>query len=328
MQVKWDRFKGITAAIGLLIMIFDSSRALAGARSGLELCIKTVIPSLFPFFVLSAIFTSSCSNNSIHFAELLAKPLGIPKNGISVMIPALMGGYPVGAKCIGDLYRQKSISKSEAERLLSFCNNAGPAFLFGMVSGFFPKKQTILLLWMIQLSSAVLTALAIPYQPDKNPLHPPDIREKQANVMIASAKAMCQVCCWVILFRIIITFLEGWCLWLIPDRMQPLWIGFLELTNGCCELWKIEDIATRFIVCSCILAFGGICVLLQTASVIQGLPISCYFKGKILQTLFSFLLSCAIVLDNGLIYAAIIPVLLFVFRKSKNKYSNPGVLPV
>ena len=46
------------------------------------------------------------------------------------------------------------LQKHQAERLLSFCSNAGPAFLFGMLSGFFPEKKT---LWM--LGAAVVLAL-------------------------------------------------------------------------------------------------------------------------------------------------------------------------
>ena len=42
---------GIMAAVGMLVLIFDSALALEAARAGVELCLETVIPSLFPFFV-------------------------------------------------------------------------------------------------------------------------------------------------------------------------------------------------------------------------------------------------------------------------------------
>ena len=44
---------GTVAAIAMLILILDGRCALYSAAEGLELCIRTVIPSLFPFFNLS-----------------------------------------------------------------------------------------------------------------------------------------------------------------------------------------------------------------------------------------------------------------------------------
>jgi len=314
--------------MGLLVLIFDSSRALEGARSGLELCMKSVIPSLFPFFVLSMLLTGSPGQNQAYPLRLLYKALGIPKSAQSILIPAFLGGYPVGAKCVGAFYQRKQIHHQEAERLLAFCSNAGPAFLFGMVSVFFPERHLVWLLWFIHVFSAVLTAAAIPAKTSDSQMRQPDESVQRTSVIWPAAKAMCQVCCWVILFRIVITFLDAWFLWILPKEIRTVLVGILELTNGCCELMQIPDVKQRFIICSCMLAFGGICVLLQTASVTQGLSLGCYLKGKLLQTMFSFLLSCTVMLEKGLVFAVWIPVLLLLFRKKQNKYGNPEVVPV
>ena len=159
---KRNFLKGIMAAIGLCILILDSSLALQGAQDGIELCIKTVIPALFPFFVVSMLLISSISADIPHPLSVLSGCFGIPRAASPVIIPALLGGYPVGAKSAADFYRQKRIRKQEAERLLAFCSNAGPSFLFGMVAGFFPERKTVWLLWAIHILSAYLTAISIP----------------------------------------------------------------------------------------------------------------------------------------------------------------------
>jgi len=56
-------------------------------------------------------------------------------------------------------------------------------------------------------------------------------------------------------------------------------------------LHQIANEQLRFVLCSILLAFGGLCVTMQTAAVSKGLSIRTYFKGKLLQTLFSFLLA-------------------------------------
>lgn len=328
MDHKRDRLQAVAAAAGLLVLIFDSSRALEGARAGLELCIRTVVPALFPFFVLSGVFTNSIGSSTGRLSGFLAKLLGIPEAASAVVIPAFLGGYPVGAKCIGDFYASGRICRKDAQRLLSFCSNAGPAFLFGMVSGFFPQPHLLWLLWLIHICSALLTAAAIPSETESTHSRPSGLPVTETSRMVSAAKAMALVCCWVILFRMVITFLEDWVLWMVPQPLHPLFMGLLELTNGCCELGKIEAVETRFVICSCILAFGGICVLLQTASVIRDLSIVSYLKGKLLQTIFSFLLSTIVVREQGWILGLSIPVFICIFRKLQNKCSNPWLLPV
>ena len=328
MMQKYHFLGSILAGIGLLILIFDSRLALEGAGTGIDLCIKTVIPSLFPFFVLSMILTKGLGDCIPDPLQKLGLMLGIPASGISVLIPAFLGGYPVGANCIGDLYRNNHISKEDAQRMLAFCSNAGPSFLFGMVSGFFPEQKTVWLLWMIHICSAVLTASAIPFEKSRDTVQNPSQTSRHADTILPAARAMALVCCWVVLFRVLIAFLDAWFFRRLPVWLQVLLMGALELTNGCCALPMIADANLRFLLCSCMLSFGGICVLFQTASVTKGLSLACYIKGKLMQTLFSFLLSCAIVLDRGWYFAIFLPLCVILFRKAQNRYGNPGILPV
>lgn len=316
------------ALIGFLILIFDSRHALEGAQEGIELCIKTVIPSLFPFFMLSSVLTNAFCGFTTFPMQRISGLLGIPSEASPVLITAVLGGYPVGAKSVADLYQSGQISREHAERLLAFCSNAGPSFLFGMVSGFFPDRTSVMLLWLIHIFSAVLTAATIPSP--KISVQTPGLRKscKHNSAVLSALKAMGLVCSWVILFRVWISFLERWCLWLLPGWTQVLLTGILELTNGCCALPVIEDQNLRFVMCACLLAFGGICVLLQTASVTEGLSLRCYLRGKLKQTIFSFLLSCAVVSGQGLLIAGSVPILVLILRKTEKRYGNPTVVPV
>lgn len=322
------RLQGCLAALGFLILILDSRQALEGARSGMELCMKTVIPSLFPFFVLSGMLTNALGHAASRPTAALCRLLGIPATAASVLIPSFLGGYPVGAKCVGTLYETGQIDRHQGERMLAFCSNAGPSFLFGMVSGFFPEGTWIWLLWLVLISGAVLTAAAIPASPYREQATEQKPQREKQTVLSSAAKAMGMVCCWVVLFRMVLAFLEAWVLWALPGWAQVLVSGILELTNGCCGLMLIEDLRLRFLLCACMLSFGGICVLLQTASVIHGLSLGSYLRGKLIQTAFTFLLSCAVVLPYGLFFAGGVPLLVMLLRKNKIRYGNPGIFPV
>ena len=325
MKRTWNPV-GIFAGIGMLLLIFDSKLAMTSAQEGLELCIRTVIPSLFPFLVLSILLTGNVTGTG-RILQPITRLLGIPENAQGILIPAFLGGYPVGAKCVCDQWQAGHLHKGQAERLLGFCSNAGPAFLFGMLSGFFPERIDLWLLWLIHILSAVLTGCVLSPAPAGASRCK---TEKTQNIdfLYSAMKAMGMICCWVILFRILVNFLNRWFLWLLPSWLKVWITGILELTNGCCDLVLIVNPDIRFVVCSGMLSFGGICVLLQTASVTKGLSLRYYLRGKIMQTVFSLLLSCGILWPRGWLLMTVIPVLTVFLRKAQKSSGNPAAVPV
>lgn len=282
---------GLGAAVGMGILILDGKTALAGASQGLELCIRTVIPSLFPFFLLSIALTSSFSEIRIPLFPSLGKLCRIPQGGESHLLTGFLGGYPVGAQGVSEAYSTGQLSRRQAQRMLSFCSNAGPSFIFGMIAAQFPDLRYPWLIWGIHMVSAVLVAISLPDFP-ADPLNSTVARSISASdIMKKSISTMANVCGWVIIFRVILAFAELWILWAFPDAVTVTITGILELANGCCRLQQIEHIGLRFLLCTGLISFGGICVLMQTSSVIGSLGIGHYLTGKLLQTGYSLVLA-------------------------------------
>lgn len=280
-------YAALGAAAGMLMLILDGKTALTGAQAGIDLCIRTVIPALFPFFVLSSLLVTGIDGR---WLRPLGKFCRIPNGAEPLLIVGFLGGYPTGAQCVAQAYRSGQLSKNQAQRMLAFCNNAGPSFLFGMVAQMFSNVLHIWLLWGIHIASAILVARIIP----AGDLTPASVSVTRIRLPQALSKAVFTtslVCGWVILFRIFITFLNRWILWILPNTLQVILIGLLELSNGCCALGSISNNALRFIVCSGLLGFGGICVTMQTRSVTEGLSFKPYLMGKLLQTGISLILA-------------------------------------
>ena len=319
--------QGIIASSAMLVLILDGQTALQGALQGIELCLKAVIPSLFPFFVLSNLITNTLFGSSLHFLQPIAKLCRIPKGAECLLVPAFLGGYPTGAQSIYQAYASGNLSKENALRLLAFCSNAGPAFLFGMVSSLFPSQRYVWALWLIHILSAILTSIALPADHNEAVILSSHHRITVAQALASALHTTALVSGWVILFRIFITMLDRWIFWIVPREVQVVFIGLLELSNGCTELHYIDDINLRFMICSVILAFGGICVLMQTVSSIHDLPIQNYIYGKITQSLYSLILS------GAFLYHRLLPVLLlligvFLLQKSKNMSRFQGLIHV
>ena len=281
----------IFSGVGILLLILDSRSAMNGAQIGIELCIYTVIPSLFPFMVLTGVLAPAmCSSNS-RILRPLSRLTGIPKGCESLFVTGILGGYPTGALSVHQAWCNGQLSGNDAKRMLAFCSNAGPAFLFGMLGSKFPQQWMLWLLWGIHIISALLVGMLLPknrnIQGNEVSAYVPGFTQSLKNAVAA----MAYVCGWIILFRVILAFCDRWFLWLLPKAAQTACYGLLELTNGCAALDQVQSVGARFILCSALLAFGGICVVLQTVSVTRKLGLGAYLPGKVLQTLLSILLS-------------------------------------
>lgn len=316
-------------ALGLLLLILDTKTAVAGAYDGLMLCIRSVIPSLFPFFVLSGMLTGALIGADLKVLAPVGRLCRMPKGSESILLTGLLGGYPVGAQAISQAYDRGQLTRKDAQRLLGFCSNAGPSFLFGMVACKFTSVKFTWALWAIHIVSAILTGILLPGKSSNSVSVAKKEMPDFSASMQSSLKAMATVCGWVILFRCIIAFLQRWFLWLLPTDAQISVIGILELANGCVSLDSITNERIRFIVCSGILALGGACVAMQTASVTGKLGMGYYLYGKLLQCIISLMLSSAVLgMYFGLIPATIGTAIYLILLKKQKNSSNRATVGV
>ena len=125
----------IMALFLLCLLLKNSEIAVDYMRSGLRLCASTVIPSLFPFMVISELLVSSgISNYPKGYRKKAASRFwGIPNEAFPAVFLGALCGFPVGAKTVISLYDSGRLSRSEVARLLVFCNTPSPSFLISAV---------------------------------------------------------------------------------------------------------------------------------------------------------------------------------------------------
>lgn len=285
---------GIFASLGMLFLILCNKIAYTGAKEGVLLCLNTLIPSLFPFLVLSVIINRTFVGKRIPFLYPIRKLCGIPNGAESILFLGLLGGYPVGAQSIADAYHGGYFSKETAQRLLGFCNNAGPSFIFGIITLQFQTSNVAWYIWVIHILSALIVGVILPKKDNSSyhsvktiPVSPPTF----PKALEAGIKIMAKICGWVILFRVLLAVFKKWLFSHFPIWLQILITGAMEIANGCVDLHHIPTEGLRFILAVCILAIGGICVCMQTLSVTGSLGLGAYFPGKVLQGIISFFLA-------------------------------------
>ncbi len=275
----------------MLLIIIDSKTALLGAKSGLDMCLKVIIPTLFPFIFLSVLTTSSLSRTKILPLRPLARICGIPEGAEHILIMAILGGYPIGAQAVHRSWKEGIIDKHTAQRLLAFCNNAGPSFVFGLLGTVFSVSLAPLFLWIIHIISALTVGYILPGKRLTRTKSDANRQTTLAEALHISMRTVAEICCWVLLFRVFLTFADRYVLYALSPTLKVLVTGCLELVNGCLELISIQQEKTRFIIASVLLSLGGLCVFFQTTSVTRGLNIKLYFPGKLIQTALSLILS-------------------------------------
>lgn len=248
----------------------------AAVTEGLSLSVSVLIPSLFPFFICVNL-TSALGLTGVLarvFAPVMRQMFHVSGAGCTAVLCGAAGGYPSGAQCVAALYREGQLSRAEAEYLLLFCNNAGPAFLFGAVGTVLGIWMTgCLLLWGIHLLSALVIGLVNRPKEAPNAALPPVQRANASGAVVeavrSAGQAVLQITMFVAAFSVLARLLTMAAAHILPDGVCTVLTGMLELSGGIAALANLP-IALRWklALASFFLGFGGLCVWMQTQAVL------------------------------------------------------------
>lgn len=135
MPTNKSRFFSTLQLLFLCLLTFSILRAPASACSysalALKLWFEKMIPSLFPFMVLSGLIVRLNLGETIALPAypLFGRLYRISKTMCTTLLTGFLFGFPLGAKTIAEQYSLGQLSREQAQYLLSFCNNIGPVYL-------------------------------------------------------------------------------------------------------------------------------------------------------------------------------------------------------
>ena len=124
---------GAAAVFGALVLAAPQAAA-AGFASGTALCLQSVLPALFPFFVVCELLTTAPPPRFL--LRPLQKVLGFQSaEAARAVVLSWVGGYAVCARLAGQLYGAGRISRRDAALLQVLGCCSGPGFVVGCVGG-------------------------------------------------------------------------------------------------------------------------------------------------------------------------------------------------
>ena len=282
------------AFFGSALLLFPDVST-AAARDGLTLCLETVLPSLFPFFVLSSLLVQSGVPRLLSrvMAGVMHPLFGVSGAGASALILGLLGGYPVGARTVAELYGRGEIGREEAEQLLAFCNNSGPGFFLGVCgTAVFGGARTGAYLYLIHVGAALLTGVLLrrdlglprrkPFPRQRTPF---DLAAALPAAVQSSFAAVGSVSAFVIFFMVLLRLLSLVpILGTLPALPRAALFGLVEMTNG---VTALPPTRAGFVLCAALMNWGGLSVQAQTRTMLAGSGLSARrcVSGKAVQAL-------------------------------------------
>lgn len=295
-----------------LFVLKNPQVASNGVMNGLHVCIYQLIPSLFPFMVISNFIIKTNIHKKI--GKIMSKPFKklfkIGENASGIVILSFFTGFPVGASMANDLYRRKECTKNEAERLMGFCNNASIVFCLAVLgSGILKDVRLGIFIYICHIISAMIVGI-ISSKNKKTDFLVKEIYIEKNNMssmtalvksITESALSMFYVCAFVTFFFAFLNMVDYLSVTSYLNRyfsfspqvlncINSVLFGLVEITNG---INMIKSVSPLSIACAgFILSFSGFCILCQCSNFAYDSKLSMkqYLKSKVLQSVITFIL--------------------------------------
>lgn len=290
------RYLGLT--LGLITVILTVLRpqvAMLGAKQATYLFAFTLLPALLPATLGASFILSS---NSIFKKKSIFGVWGL----------GILCGCPGGSMAVISLAERKS-SRLMATALVS--SSLGPGFILGAMPAMVGVSSSGTMFFVLQNVAALLGAccMGIAGKKPANFAHANSTSTSLAEAPKQAAFAMAIAGVFCICIASVYAASESLglltpplfimrktlsILHLSPKLADGLLYGFFEVTGGCARLGLADiPLIQKMAAMSAVAAFGGLPVFFQQFYFLRkaGLSLGSFFIGKLLISLFAFVLS-------------------------------------
>jgi len=293
-----ERFPVVFIFALTLCAFLEIGKVTDAMQGALSVCAHAVIPSLFPFLLLTEILMRTKGGQEA--LALLGKPFSFcfrtSSAGGAVYLVGILFGFPLAAKVLCAYREAGAISNKEAERIFLFTNNTGPAFLIGGIGArMLGSVRLGIFLYLIEIGVSFLFGciLGLFSKKEKEAPLPSPLREPFSLSIIVQkcSLQMLSICGYIALFSVLSAILSSF----VKTKM------LCGLLYSLCELGSaatyICESLTKSVLCPSLLSFAvcfsGASVYLQSLDFLSKTDISSkyYIPLKLLQGFCAFFLS-------------------------------------
>lgn len=289
----------------IIIILVRPDATFRYAYEGLYQWAAKMVPTLFPFMMISSIMVYSGADLELGnmLGRILKKVYRYSSCGIYAVFMGFFCGFPMGAKVVSDLLENDRLDRPEANTLIAFCNNIGPAYFMGIImpilhecgyrnaAPFIFGMYGIPAVYGIILSRLHSSQHALDQQSQNNAVP----KTPCAHSFSAALKKSCidNTQALIVLggyitftnaFRLLLDFLP------ISAEQKSILSSFLEIIGGVQAIYTTTLMPSQKVFwIMTALCFGGMSCIMQTSSFLEkaGLSIVHYLKHKLIITVIS-----------------------------------------
>ncbi len=273
------------------ILLKFPAYSIDGVKKGIDICMNRLVPSLYPFMILTNIYISSkAAEMKIPLFNKLCRFLfRLPGCCAAVILFSFIGGLPIGAKMSSELCERGYISKEQCARLLCFCVNPGPAFVISAVglSMLGSEKVGALIYASLILASLIIGFISRFFTSENETYINSDINTSASSVkgssietsVIKSSKSILFICSWVVAFSCLGELIVNLN---FADGTKSFLLCITEMTRG--SLVAAEKYPISIV--SAVIGFSGICGHFQLMSAIKtaGMKYKIFLVSRIINS--------------------------------------------
>lgn len=307
-----NKIRGLAVAAVIILfstaLIFFSDDAKEGVENGLELCKNVLVPSMFPFLVISSFIAESDLSRRIgnQLSYFTSKIFRLPSCCTSVIICGMLFGYPTGAVMTSKLLSKGDIDETTAKRLLRFVVNAGVPFTVLAVGRvMYGSKTTGWILYISVTLSALLMGLleGFRYPKAENVKNRIPISRSYSDCLVSSVQSASMVMINICAFLLLCGSVDG--IMRFAGEKYEYFKPFLEITNGVMHCVRLYPI---WVLCFFI-AFSGLCI-------------HCQLFPIIVQAKMKYWDFFAHRIAHGILSLAVCKLLMYFFPVAQETFSN------
>lgn len=296
---KRHSFGLVAVVISMTVLsLFFSESIKEYARDGLLLCARSILPTLFPFMFFSDLLVSVYDGNGKGaLSFLFEKIFGLSAIAVLPFVCGTLCGFPLGAVCVGNLYRAGMFDREDAEYLVGLSSAPSLAFIIsGVGVGMLNSSYLGVMLFLSVIISSLITGVIFRTKERKIKISREIKRQKFdfAESIKRAGFSSLTICAFITFFSVAAGLIGE----VVKNKIILAFLTSLLEIGNASSFISSELSASPILMLSMLgfaLGFSGLSVYMQTRSVVSDIKFSGrkYLKMKLVQGVLSALIMLA-----------------------------------
>ena len=307
--LKSNKLISLLLVIMCIFFIIKPSLCSTSCLNAISVWAFKVLPMLLPFFILTRLLVNLSSIKPNIMDKFFNFSYKAPNGSFLVFFLSVLAGYPMGAKLISSMHESNLINTKQAETMLSFCSVSGPMFIIGTVGvSIFDNYKVGVIMLISNILACLINGFIYRNKTTLNTtknVYTAKNKLTLADVVYDSLISILMVGAYIVLSFIIIDVLKNLCIISAVSSfiekivnvdgsiISAVLMGVIEITRGCLAISETSaSLCLQTILCSTVIAFGGISVFMQSLGFLKNIDIN---KKLILTQKITQCLICCVV---------------------------------